>query len=231
MGYQQRPIKPPCLPYGLLARRVFHGSCLGYPSVKRASKNESKVDEWSVTTTTHHFVLPDVKRRKHDRRNRNRWKKAPPARSKVDKCATKRCRNQKAKHKTVYKKADGTTKVYENRLEHCWKCRSRMLKERQPVTYVLNMLRHSAKKRKLPFTITKAEFEKFCADTRYLELRGNEAHNLTIDRVDPNAGYHLWNMRVLTHADNSAQGVDNTPRAERGCEVADEVVGATDEPF
>lgn len=134
---------------------------------------------------------------------------------------TKWCRNRKAAKKTVYKKADGTLKVYNGRLNHCWKCRTRKFKERHPVTYVLNMIRHSARKRKLPFTITKPEFEKFCAETRYLELRGKQENDLTIDRIDPNQGYHIWNLRVLTHTENSAQGSDNTPRDERGCEVDD----------
>lgn len=167
------------------------------------------------------------------RRNRNRWKKAPKASHKAEKCSTKYCRNKRAAKKTVYKKADGTIKVYDGFLLHCWKCRSRMLKVKQPVTYVLNMLRHSAKKRKLPFTITKAELAKFCADTRYLELRGNKEHSLTIDRIDMNEGYHITNIRAMTHAENSAQGSDNTPRDERGCAV-DETYSEPenpDEPF
>jgi len=77
------------------------------------------------------------------------------------------------------------------------------------------MLRHSARKRKLPFTLTVAEFKEFCLRTRYLELRGNKPQDLTIDRIDWNEGYHIWNLRVLTHEENSMQGGDNTPREER----------------
>lgn len=97
-----------------------------------------------------------------------------------------------------------------------------MLKERRPATYTLNMLRHSARKRKLPFTITLAEFEKFCAETGYLEKRGNKPDDLTIDRIDWNKGYSIGNLQVKTHAENSAQGADNTPRSERGTEIVDE---------
>lgn len=79
------------------------------------------------------------------------------------------------------------------------------------------MLRQSARRRKLPFTITLAEFKVFCARTDYLARRGNQPGNLTVDRVDWNEGYHIWNLRVLTHRENSEQGVDNTPREQRGC--------------
>lgn len=156
------------------------------------------------------------------RRIRKRWKKAPLARTEEEKCETKRCRNRKAEKKVTYRKADGTITVYNTTLNHCWKCRARMLKERRPWTYVLNMLRHSARKRKLPFTLTIAEFKKFCEETRYLELRGNKPGDLTIDRKDWNEGYHIWNIRVLTHAENSEQGSNNAKRVDRNCvEVAD----------
>jgi len=116
---------------------------------------------------------------------------------------TKWCRNRRALKTNGYL------------LQHCWKCRSRMLKERQPATYVLNMLRHSAKKRKLPFTLTVESFKEFCLQTGYLERRGNQPDDLTIDRIDWNDGYHIHNIRVLTHEENSEQGGDNTPREMR----------------
>ncbi len=140
---------------------------------------------------------------------------------KEDKCATKYCRNKRATKTTRYKSISGKVIVYENMLRHCWKCRARMLKERRPVTYVLNMLRHSARKRKLPFTITLQQFAQFCAETGYLERRGNKPDSLTIDRKDWNEGYHIWNIQAITHAENSEQGADNTPREERGAVVAE----------
>lgn len=87
-----------------------------------------------------------------------------------------------------------------------------MLKKNRPWTYVLNMLRHSARKRKLPFTLTVASFKAWCEETGYLEKRGNKPDDLTVDRIDRTKGYHIWNIRTLTHAENSAQGADNTPR-------------------
>lgn len=144
-----------------------------------------------------------------------RNKKTPLARTKEEKCASNWCRNRKAEKKTVYKKTNGTTVVYTSFLSHCWKCRSRRLKENRPWTYVLNMLRHSARKRNLPFSLTVDEFKDFCLKTGYLERRGNKPDDLTIDRIDWNDGYHIWNIRVLTHAENSGQGANNTARAER----------------
>lgn len=151
------------------------------------------------------------------RRNRKRWKKAPQARSLDEKCITPWCRNRRALKYTRYKATDGRVVVYEHFLKHCWKCRARQLKERRPVTYVLNMLRHSARKRKLPFTLTVEQFEEFCRRTQYLERRGNKPGCLTIDRKDMNDGYHIGNIRVLEFTENSAQGADNTSRRKRGC--------------
>lgn len=157
------------------------------------------------------------------RRNRKRWKKAPQARTPEEKCVTKWCRNRRALKYTYYRSANGTVIKYENFLRHCWKCRARMFKERRPVTYVLNMLRHSARKRKLPFTLTIAEFAEFCERTQYLERRGHKPGCLTIDRIDMNEGYHITNLQVMEFLENSEQGADNTPRAERGCAQVVEV--------
>lgn len=138
------------------------------------------------------------------RRNRKRARKAPLARSKEEKCVTKYCRNRRAKKKNGYF------------LKMCWKCRARWLKKHHPATYVLNMIRHSARKRKLPFTITLPVFKDFCAKTGYLEHRGSKPGDMTLDRIDWNEGYHIWNLQVISHAENSEQGSDNTPREERG---------------
>lgn len=77
------------------------------------------------------------------------------------------------------------------------------------------MLRHSARKRQLAFTITVQEFKTWCQQTGYLELRGQKPDDLTIDRIDWNEGYHIWNIRTLTHKENSEQGADNRARSER----------------
>ena len=130
------------------------------------------------------------------------------------KCVTKWCRGNKAEKKTFYTRQDGSRGYSESRLNLCWKCRSRKLKKERPATYVLNMIRHSARKRGIPFDLTVDEFEGFCAQTAYLSGRGNKKGNLTVDRIDRRQGYSLNNIRVLSHAENSMQGTDNTPRRE-----------------
>lgn len=92
------------------------------------------------------------------------------------------------------------------------------------------MLRHSARKRSLPFTLTKAELTEFCTKTCYLERRGTAPDSLTIDRIDWNEGYHIWNLQTVTHAENSRQGADNTPRDERAGDDDAEPVD-DNEPF
>lgn len=111
-------------------------------------------------------------------------------------------------------------------MSHCWKCRTRMQKITQPESYSLKILRQNAKMRKIPFTLTLEEFKKFCKETDYIERRGKKPGCLTVDRIDWNKGYHIWNIRVLEFMENSAQGADanQITRAERGAET-------TDDPF
>lgn len=139
-------------------------------------------------------------------RLRKRSRKAPKARSKEERCITKWCPNKKAIKYTYYKMADGTVKKYEHFLNHCWKCRSKMLKESQPVTYVLNAIRQRAKQRKIPFDITLKQFRKFCLDTRYIELRGRNPDSASIDRIDHDKGYHIWNIQIKPFRENCTNG-------------------------
>jgi hypothetical protein len=95
---------------------------------------------------------------------------------------------------------------YEGFLRHCWKCHSRQLKERHPETYVLNAMRQRAKARKIPFDITLDQFRDFCKQTNYIELRGRDPSSLTIDRIDHDKGYHIWNIQVKTFLENCTNG-------------------------
>lgn len=109
------------------------------------------------------------------------------------KCETKWCRNPKPRQNGYL-------------LKTCWKCKSRQLKKLRPLVYVLNMLRHSAKKRGLPFTLTLAQFKEFCERTDYLAQRGREPNSLTVDRINPDDGYHIHNIRVLPFLQNCLIG-------------------------
>jgi hypothetical protein len=97
-----------------------------------------------------------------------------------------------------------------------------MLKERHPETYTLNAIRQRAKKRGIPCTITLEEWKDFCKRTGYLKLRGQEPHSFTIDRIDDTHGYHINNIRILSHAENSADQYRNfSPGQERDFAEAD----------
>jgi hypothetical protein len=81
-----------------------------------------------------------------------------------------------------------------------------MLKERHPETYVLNAIRQRAKARGLPFDITLVQFREFCKQTGYIERRGREADSATIDRIDHDKGYHIWNIQIKTFLENCTNG-------------------------
>lgn len=87
----------------------------------------------------------------------------------------------------------------------CCTCQDRKWRERNPLRYLLKNLRGHAKERGITFTITYDEWVAFCLRTGYHETHGTEPESATIDRIDPRFGYHAWNIRLLTHAENSAR--------------------------
>ena len=58
----------------------------------------------------------------------------------------------------------------------------------------------------MPCTLTLPQFEAWCKETGYLEQRGQSPESATVERIDHNEGYHIWNITVLSHAENSANG-------------------------
>ena len=174
-------------------------------------------------------------------RRKKRTRVAPKARGKHEKCTTKWCRNKRAKKVTRYRSPSGKIILYESRLPYCWKCKTRRLKERHPATYILNVMRGRARQRKIPWTITLAEFKEFCQRTGYVEKRGCEDESLTVDRIDHDKGYHIWNIQVLSFIENCTQGHTvpgrETKQNESGPDVYDYdydgpvTACATGEPF
>jgi hypothetical protein len=140
------------------------------------------------------------------RRFRKRSRKAPLAINKEEKCVSKWCRNRRAAKITRYKSPSGKIIVYNGFLRHCWKCKSRQMLERHPVTYVLNMLRNRAKQRGVPFTITLSDFKNWCLATNYISLRGRKPNSATIDRVNHDEGYHIWNIQIKSFMENCTNG-------------------------
>lgn len=104
------------------------------------------------------------------------------------KCKTKYCRNDAAKHRTI-----------------CEKCKSRLLKERHPITYHFNALRNNAKRRGKEFNLTIEEFKEFCKKTGYMELKGKNGSDLSIDRRENRKGYVMNNIQAITLSENTVK--------------------------
>ena len=81
-----------------------------------------------------------------------------------------------------------------------------MFKASRPETYVLNAIRNRARQRKIPFDITLEQFRDFCNRTGYITRRGRDPDALTIDRIDHDKGYHIWNIQVKSFQENCERG-------------------------
>lgn len=101
------------------------------------------------------------------------------------KCSTKYCRKPAATQKTK-----------------CHACRKAEWKKNNPIRAAYCNLRTNAKRRGKEFTITFEEFEKWCEETQYMFGKGRTATSYTIDRIDPERGYSIDNIRVLTNSEN-----------------------------
>ena len=65
------------------------------------------------------------------------------------------------------------------------------------------MLKQSARKRMISFTITLKQFKKLCAQTGYMEHKGRYYDCLTVDRIIPELGYTIENVQVISRQENS----------------------------
>lgn len=104
-------------------------------------------------------------------------------------CQTKYCKN----------KTRGVRKL-------CSSCSFRKWKEKNPEKYCYNNLKQNSKRRKKSFTLTFDQFLQFCKKTDYLVGKGKKKESYSIDRIDPNKGYDLDNIQVLTLSSNSRKG-------------------------
>lgn len=136
----------------------------------------------------------------------------PKAKKPEEKCNTEGCNNRRIFVTKRKRLKSGKVRTYTYFRLVCSKCQTAELRRKHPCTYILNALRLGARRRGIPCSLTLEEFKEFCRETNYVELRGTAEDSLTIDRIDPNEGYHAWNMRVLSHKENSAQGVNNSKK-------------------
>lgn len=84
----------------------------------------------------------------------------------------------------------------------CGKCNSEDWRNKNPVRYAYNNLKHNAKKRGKEFDLTYEEFERFCVKTDYMMGKGRTAESYHIDRVDESKGYTITNITLLTNSQN-----------------------------
>ncbi len=85
----------------------------------------------------------------------------------------------------------------------CTKHRRQQGKEANPARYHYDLLKNNAKRRGKEFSISFQYFKSFCEETKYLELKGKGAKNLSIDRDNDELGYVEGNLKVLTLAHNT----------------------------
>lgn len=96
----------------------------------------------------------------------------------------------------------------------CCTCQDRKWRKNNPLRYLLKNLRGHAKERKIDFSLTFEQWVGFCHKTSYHLLVGQKADSATVDRRDPSQGYHIDNIRVRTHATNSADNGCYTPEED-----------------
>lgn len=96
------------------------------------------------------------------------------------------------------------------KLNMCHKHYARHRRMIDPIYDRYANFKNNALKRSKEFTITLEEFRKFCNDTGYIIKKGMRGRNCTIDRINNNEGYHIWNIQILSMNKNIEKyhGVD-----------------------
>ena len=105
------------------------------------------------------------------------------------KCETKYCKNKRRK---------GRNK--------CSTCGKREWRTKFPMKAAYQTLRHNATRRRKPFTITFADFEKFCYEFNYMAGKGRTRLSYTVDCIVNSLGYVPGNLQSLTRSDNARKG-------------------------
>lgn len=86
---------------------------------------------------------------------------------------------------------------------YCCTCLRRKAKTLNPVGYHFDALKQNAKRRGKEFTITLDQYREFATTHGLFDATGRKRTNRTIDRIDPDRGYHIDNIQVLTISENS----------------------------
>lgn len=111
----------------------------------------------------------------------------PTERKKIQegKCKLPFCRRPREKHKHI-----------------CAKHKHERQKQLNPIAYQYQVLKSSAKRRGIAFSLTKDYFESFCETNDYIRLKGIYSECMTIDRINPDLGYANGNIQMITNYAN-----------------------------
>jgi hypothetical protein len=82
----------------------------------------------------------------------------------------------------------------------------RLWRARNPMRAAFESLKAKARQRKITFTLLFSEFMEIAEATGYIENRGRSTTDLHMDRENPDEGYTLKNLRVITCSENSRKG-------------------------
>jgi len=93
-------------------------------------------------------------------------------------------------------------RIVSRRKNICNTCYSRQWRKQNPAKAAYRTLKGNAKRRKIPFELTFAEFKNFAQHTNYLMGKGRSKDSLTIDRIDQQKGYTKDNIQVLSNSEN-----------------------------
>ncbi len=115
------------------------------------------------------------------------------------------------------KKARGLCRIWRcrrpkaHRRSTCEVCKSRLFRLANPMHYAWVCLAASARKRKIGFEITFEQFEKFCAETGYLQKKGTDPESATVNRIKSWLPYTIDNIEIMSHHDNVSRKFDTPP--------------------
>lgn len=99
----------------------------------------------------------------------------------------------------------------------CGTCKSRAQRARDEVAYVFYHRKSRAAQRGIAWNLTREQFAWFCRQTRYLERRGTKSKDYSIDRIDPDRGYEIGNIRVVTNRTNIRREAQRRRLAAGNC--------------
>jgi hypothetical protein len=125
-------------------------------------------------------------------------------------CDTPGCKNEAA--------PDGRTK--------CGVCANRLWRERHPAAAAFYNLKHRAKERGKLFLITRKQFEDWCAETNYHELKAKSKFGMSVDRIKEELPYEIRNIQMITLGENSSK-YQHYAKSKKTFEP---VISASDEP-